>query len=68
MTAIPAVETFILPGLAWAVLLDPIVRDAKPGAVIVTYSPIMLEMIERTLQIAGRTDVMVKLQETPHGT
>ena len=54
-TLVLPTQIFILPDVAWACLLDPIARDAKPGAVIVTYTPAMVELCEQTLRRSGAT-------------
>ena len=37
--------TYILPDLAWDLLLDPILRDAPAGAVIEVHTEPMLSLI-----------------------
>jgi len=53
--------TYILPDLAWDLLLDPILRDAPAGAVIEVHTEAMRELVERTLAEAGRTDLVLRL-------
>lgn len=55
-------ETYILPDLAWACLLAPIVRDARPGAVLLTCTAAMRDLCEQKLQEIGREDVTVELR------
>ena len=53
--------TYILPDLAWAVLLDGIMREAPTGAVIEVHTQPMQALVERRLAEAGRTDIVLKL-------
>ena len=53
--------TYILPDLAWAVLLDAIMRDAPAGAVIEVHTELMRALVERRLAEAGRTDIVLRL-------
>ena len=53
--------TYILPDLPWDLLLDPILGDAPPGAVIEVHTEAMRELVERTLAEAGRTDLVLRL-------
>ena len=53
--------TYILPDLAWDLLLDPILRDAPVGAVIEVHTEAMHELVERRLAEAGRTDLVLRL-------
>ena len=59
----PALCTYILPDLAWAVLLDAIMREAPPGAVIEVHTQAMQVLVERRLMGAGRTDLVLRLVE-----
>lgn len=61
-TIAPPSEIYILPNLGWSCLLGPIARDARPGAVIVTYSAVMHDLCEQTLAALGRRDVTVELR------
>ena len=54
--AVPS--TYILPDLPWAVLLAPIVRDARPGDVVVVYTDAMRKHVEQVVRAAGRDDLM----------
>ena len=56
----PGPITYILPDLAWDLLLDPILRDAPAGAVIEVHTEAMRELVERTLAEAGRTDLVLR--------
>ncbi len=60
-----APTTYILPDLPWAVLLDRIVRDARPGDVIEVYTDAMREHVEQVVRTAGRDDLLVR-QVAPH--
>ncbi len=51
--------TYILPTIAWASLLDIIVRDAPPGAVIEVHTSDMQRVAERTLLTLDRQDISV---------
>ena len=57
--------TYILPDLPWAVLLAPIMRDARPGDVIEVYTEAMHQHVEQVVREAGRTDLVVRLVEPP---
>ena len=57
--------TYILPTLDWAMLLDIIVREAPPGAVIEVHEPAMHALAEQKLHAAGRQDVTVRLGRPP---
>ena len=57
--------TYILPDLPWAILLSAIVRDARPGDVIVVHTAAMHEHVEQVLREAGRTDLIVRQVEPP---
>lgn len=61
----PASEIFILPDLGWSCLLDTIAHDAKPGAVLVTYTTAMYLLCEQTVAAIGRDDVTVELRPEP---
>lgn len=62
MTTTPPTETYILPDVGWSCLLSAIARDAKPGALLLTYTPAMRELCEQTLASIGREDVTVELR------
>ena len=53
--------TYILPDEGWAPLLEIIVQDAPPGAVIEVNTAGMKALAERMLQEVGRQDVTVAL-------
>ena len=53
--------TYILPDLAWAVLLDAIVREAPTGAVIEVHTQPMQALVEQRLAETGRTDIVLRL-------
>jgi hypothetical protein len=55
------VNTYILPGLDWAGLLEIVVRDALPGDVIEVHTPEMEELAVRALQRVNRDDLTVVL-------
>lgn len=59
--------TYILPTTAWAVLLEPIVHDAPPGAVIEVHTEAMQQLVVQTLQAAGRVDLTVILRPPAAG-
>ena len=61
--AVPS--TYILPDLPWAVLLAPIVRDARSGDILVVYTDAMLEHVEQVVHAAGRDDLVVRQVEPP---
>ena len=58
-------STYILPDLPWAVLLAPIVRDARPGDVLVVYTDAMRGHVEQVVRAAGRDDLVVRQVEPP---
>jgi hypothetical protein len=60
-----APTTYILPDLPWAVLLEPILRQAAPGARIIVYTDAMRAHVEQALRTAGRSDLSVCLQQAP---
>ncbi len=57
--------TYILPDLAWDLLLDPILHDAPAGAVIEVHTEAMYELVERRLAETGRTDLVLRLGRVP---
>ncbi len=54
-------NTYILPGLDWAGLLEIVVRDALPGDVIEVHTAEMEELAVRALQHVNRDDLTVVL-------
>ena len=58
-------STFILPDLPWAVLLSPIVRDARPGDIVVVYTDAMRDHVEQVVRAAGRDDLVICQVEPP---
>lgn len=60
-----APTTYILPDLPWAVLLEPILQQAQPGATIVVYTAAMRAHVEQAMRDAGRTDLIVRQQDVP---
>ena len=59
----PKPTTFILPDLPWAVLLDVIARDARPGDVIEVHTEAMRQLVEQRLGEVGRHDITVRLTD-----
>ena len=59
--------TYILPDEGWAPLLEIIVQDAPPGAVIEVNTAGMQALAERMLHEVDRQDVTVALRP-PRGT
>ncbi len=57
--------TYILPDLPWAVLLAPIMRDARPGDVLEVHTDAMRQHVEQVMQEAGRTDLVIRQVEPP---
>ena len=57
--------TYILPDLPWAVLLAPIMRDARPGDIIVVHTDAMREHVEQVVRAAGRDDIIVRQVDPP---
>ncbi len=55
--------TYILPDLPWAVLLAPIMRDARSGDVIEVHTDAMRQHVEQVMQEAGRTDLVIRQVE-----
>ena len=60
-----APTTYILPDLPWAVLLEPILHQAPPGATIIVYTAAMREHVEQAMRAAGREDLLVRQQDAP---
>ena len=58
-------STFILPDLPWAILLEPIVRDARPGDVLVVYTDAMRCHVEQVVRAAGRVDLIIRQVAPP---
>ena len=58
-------STYILPDLPWAVLLGPIVRDARPDDIVVVHTDAMRAHVEQVVRTAGRTDLVVRQVEPP---
>ena len=60
----PATEkppvTYILPTIAWASLLDIIVRDAPSGAVIEVHTSEMERLTKQTLLRLERQDLQIR--------
>ncbi len=60
----PATEkppvTYILPTIAWASLLEIIVRDAPPGAVIEVHTSEMERVTQQTLLKLQRQDLQIR--------
>ena len=61
-------STYILPDLPWAVLLTPIVRDARSGDILVVYTDAMREHVEQIVRDAGRDDLIVRQVAPPRST
>ena len=59
--------TYILPTIAWASLLEIIVRDAPPGAVIEVHTSEMERVTEQTLITLNRRDVLVRFMPRKPG-
>ena len=57
--------TYILPDLPWAVLLEPILHQAPPGATIVVYTAAMRAHVEQAVRAADREDLIVCQQDAP---
>jgi hypothetical protein len=60
-----ASTTYTLPDLPWAVLLSPIVRDARPGDIVVVYTDAMRQHVEQVVHAAGRDDLVVRQVAPP---
>ncbi len=60
-----APTTYILPDLPWAVLLAPIMRDARPGDVIEVHTDAMYQHVQQVVREAGRTDLVVRQVDPP---
>ena len=58
-------SSYILPDLPWAVLLAPIVRDARSGDVLVVYTDAMRRHVEQVVHAAGRDDLVIRQVEPP---
>jgi hypothetical protein len=59
--------TYILPDLPWDILLDAILREAPPGAVIEVHTRPMHALVERRLVEAGRADLVLRRVEQTGG-
>jgi len=57
--------TYILPDLPWAVLLTPIMRDARLGDVIEIHTEAMRAHVEQVVREAGREDLMIRQVDPP---
>ncbi len=55
--------TYSLPDLPWAVLLEPILHQAPPGATIIVYTAAMRANVEQAVRAAGREDLLVCHQD-----
>ena len=60
-----ASTTYTLPDLPWAVLLEPILHQAPPGATIVVYTAAMRAHVEQAVRAADREDLLVCQQDAP---
>ena len=60
-----ASTTYTLPDLPWAVLLSPIVRDARPGDIVVVYTDAMRVHVEHFVHAAGATDLVIRQVAPP---
>ena len=60
-----APTTYILPDLPWAVLLAPVVRDARSGDVLVVYTDAMRQHVEQVVHAAGRDDLVIRQVAPP---
>jgi hypothetical protein len=60
-----ASTTYTLPDLPWAVLLGPIVRDARPGDIVVVHTDAMRVHVEQVVRAAGRTDLIIRHVQPP---
>ena len=60
-----ASTTYTLPDLPWAVLLSPIVRDARPGDIVVVYTDAMRVHVEHFVHAAGRDDLVIRQVAPP---
>ena len=63
-----ASTTYTLPDLPWAVLLSPIVRDARPGDIVVVYTDAMRVHVEHVVRAAGRDDLVIRQVQPPPST
>ncbi len=55
--------TYILPTTSWSLLLDPIVRDAPPGAVLEVHTEAMQALAEQTVHASGRPNIRVDFRQ-----
>ena len=53
---------YILPDVEWTPLLQIIVREAPPRAVLEVHTVAMQAVAEATVQAAGRTDLTIQLR------
>ena len=54
--------TYILPDLAWAGLLDGIMRVARSGDVILVHTAAMHAVVAAALRATGRDDLQMELR------
>ena len=52
---------YILPDIDWTHLLQIIVHEAPPGAVLEVHTVAMQAVAEATVQASGRTDLRIQL-------
>jgi hypothetical protein len=63
-----ATTTYILPDLSWAVLLEPILHQAPPGAIIIVYTAAMRAHVEQAMCAADRDDLEIRQVDPPAAT
>ena len=60
-------QTYILPSMDWAPLLQIIVKDARAGDIIEVHTAEMAAHAQQAVQAVGRTDVTVVFRPRGRG-
>ena len=60
-------QTYILPSMDWAPLLQIIIKDARAGDIIEVHTAEMATYAQQAVQSEGRTDVTVVFRPTGRG-
>ena len=60
-------QTYILPSMEWAPLLQIILKDARAGDIIEVHTAEMAVHVQQAMQRVGRTDVTVVFRPTGRG-
>ena len=60
-------QTYILPSMEWAPLLQIILKDVRAGDIIEVHTAEMAAYAQQAMQAVGRTDVTVVFRPTGRG-